>query len=162
VTIPRFTDGIKLVVTPTAISCADLFVVSTLTRWRARSILLDAVFVTEELATSVVKATGVMDEHVHWTEITRINFITVHLLGWEDSIRIEVWDSAPTLPLLPNNAGSPVQRGCYATAGGKVVWAELSVLPQHRKTSARPQSPPENPEQDPDLLRRVLDGLDRM
>jgi hypothetical protein len=31
-----------------------------------------------------------MDEHVHWTEITRINFITVHLLGRENSIRIEV------------------------------------------------------------------------
>ena len=65
VTIPRFTDGIRLVATPTAISRADLFVVSTLTRWEARSILLDAVFVTEKLVTSAVKATGVTDEHVH-------------------------------------------------------------------------------------------------
>lgn len=64
-TIPRFTDGIRLVTTPTAISCAGLFVVSTITRWRTRPIQLDAVFVTEELVTSVVKATGVMDEHVH-------------------------------------------------------------------------------------------------
>ncbi|MCA1709255.1 MAG: hypothetical protein LC808_40620, partial [Actinobacteria bacterium] len=66
---------------------------------------------SEELVTSAVKATGVMDEHVHWTEVTRINFITVHLLCREDSIRIEVWDSA-------------TNRGCYATADGKVVWAE--------------------------------------
>ncbi len=162
-TIPRCTDGIRLVATPTAISCAGLLVVSTLTRWKARSILSDAVIVTEELVTSAVKATGVTDEHVHWTQVTRINFITVHLLGLEDSIRIEVWDSAPTLPLLPDNAGSPVKRGCYPTAGGKVVWAELSVLPQRRKTSARPQlPPPEQCEQDPDLLRRVLDGLYRL
>jgi len=34
---------------------------------------------------------------------------SVHLLGREDSIRIEVWDSAPNLPLLPDNAGSPVK-----------------------------------------------------
>lgn len=162
VTIPRFTDGIRLVATRTAISCAGLFVAYTLTRWRARSILLGAVLVTDELVTSAVKATGVMDEHVHWTEVTRINLITVHLLSLEDSIRIEIWDSAPNLPLLPDDAGSPVKRGCYATAGGKVVWAELSVLPQRRKTSTRPAPPPEQFEQDPDLLRRVLDGLDRL
>jgi hypothetical protein len=47
----------------------------------ARSILLDTVFVTEELVTSAVKATGVTDEHVRWTEVTRVNFITVHLLA---------------------------------------------------------------------------------
>ncbi len=160
-TIPRFTDGIRLVATRTANSCASLFVISTLTRWGARSILLDAVAVTEDLVTNAVKATGVTDEHVHWTEVTRINSITVHLLSLEDSIRIEVWDSAPNMPLLPDNAGSPVKRGCYATAGGKVAWAELLVLPQRRKTSALPQPPPEQCEQYPDLLRRVLDELDR-
>jgi hypothetical protein len=56
VTIPRFTDGIRLVATPTAISCAGLFVVSTLTRREARPMLLDAVLVTKELVTSAVKA----------------------------------------------------------------------------------------------------------
>ena len=35
----------------------------------AQSILLEAVFVIEELVTSAVKATGVMDEHAHWTEV---------------------------------------------------------------------------------------------
>ncbi len=59
VTIRRFADGIRLVATRTTTSCAGLFVASTLTRWRARSILLDAVLVTEELVTSAVKATGV-------------------------------------------------------------------------------------------------------
>jgi hypothetical protein len=127
-------------------SCAGLFVVSTLTRRKARAILLDAVFVTEELVTNAVKTTGVMDEHVHWAKVTRINFITVHLLDLEDSIRIEVWDSAPTLPLPPDDAGSPIKRGSYATAGGKVVWAELPVLPQRRKTSTRPQPTPEQHE----------------
>ncbi len=76
----------------------------TLTNWGARSILLDAVVATEELVTSAVKTTGVRDERVHWTEITRINFITVHLLGLEDSIRIEVWDSAPKEPEWNNKS----------------------------------------------------------
>lgn len=81
--------------------------------------------VTKELVTSAVMTTGVMDEHVHWTEVTRINFISVHLLSLEDSVRLEVWDSASNLPPLPDDAGSPLKRRCYATAGGKVVWAEL-------------------------------------
>ncbi len=51
-TIPRLTDDIRLVATRTAISRAGLFVASILTRWRAQSILLDAVSVTEELVTS--------------------------------------------------------------------------------------------------------------
>lgn len=139
VTTPRCIDGIRLVAVRSAISCAGLFVVSTLLKWEvARSIILNAVSVTEELVTAAVKVTGVMDEHVPWTQVTCINFITVHLLGLEDSIRIEVWDSALTLPLLPDETRSPVKRGSYATAGGKVVWAELSVLPQRRKTSPHP------------------------
>lgn len=162
VTTPRLLDGIRLVATRSAISCAGLFVVSTLTKWGARSILLDAVAATEELVTSAVKATGVMDEHVHWTEVIRLNFITVHLLGLEGSIRIEVWDSAPNLPLLSDDANSPIKWGSYATAGGKVIWAELAVLPQRRKTNTQHQSTPEQFEQNPNLLRRVRLGLGRL
>jgi hypothetical protein len=89
-----------------------------------------------------------MDERVRWTEVTRLNFIAVHLVGMQDSIRIELGDSSPDLPLLPDDAGSPIKWGCYTTAEGKVVWAELSVLPQRHCASARPQSPPEQFERD--------------
>lgn len=73
----------------------------TLDRWGAAPLINDAVLVVDELVTNAVKATGVMDEHVRWTELTRIEFITVRMLGFETSIRVEVWDSAPNLPALP-------------------------------------------------------------
>jgi len=156
-TSPHLHDGLRLVATQSAINCAGLFVVSTLTKWGARGILLDAVLVTEELVTNAVKATGVMEARVDWNELTRIEFITVRLLGFEASIRIEVWDSAPNPPLLPDEAGSSIKRGSYPTPRGKVVWAELAVYP-HR--SSTPQPPAEQFGQDPDLLRRMRDGLE--
>ena len=126
-------------------------------KWGARSILRDAVLEVEDLVTAAVKATGIPKERVHWTELTRIEYITVQLYGSEESIRIEVWDSAPNPPTLPNT-GPPIKRGWYSTPGGKVVWAELSLVPQHRK--ARPEPPPEQFAQDPDTLRRVRNGLE--
>jgi hypothetical protein len=151
-----------------------LFVVSTFTKWGVRSILRDAVVETEELVTAAVKATGIPQERVYWTELTRIEYITIQLLGFETAIRIEVWDSAPNPPALPDDDSSPVKRGYYPTAGGKVVWAEIPLIPQRRKqhlqaqqevvrTESSPVIPP--PEQfgrgqDPELLRRVQDGLE--
>jgi hypothetical protein len=158
VSTPRLHDSMRLVSTRTAINCAGLFVVSTLTKWGARTILRSAVVETEKLVTAAVNATGIPQERVYWTELTRIEYITVQLYGFEESVRIEVWDSGPNLPQLPEN-GSPIKRGYYPTPRGKVVWVELPILPQ------RPNHPPQPaPEQfvqdDPDLLRRVRDGLE--
>ncbi|MGH3997733.1 MAG: hypothetical protein ACRDTJ_09760 [Pseudonocardiaceae bacterium] len=113
----------------------------TLDTWSARVIINDAVQVVDELVTAAVNATGIPDERVRWTELTRIEYITVRLLGFETSIRIEVWDSAPNPPFLPDDAGSPIKRGCYPTPRGRVVWAELPVLPQRRKPNLPPRSP---------------------
>jgi len=44
-----------------------------------------------------VKATGVMDGHVRWTEVTRINFITVHTF-WAG--RTASASSYGTVPLI--------------------------------------------------------------
>jgi len=162
VTAPLLHDGLRLVATKSAINCAGLFVVSTLTKWGARSILLDAVLETEELVTNAVNATGIPEERVHWTELTRIEYITVRLLGFEESIRIEVWDSAPNRPVLPDETSSPIKRGSYPTDHGKVVWAELPVFTQCRKPSQPPQAPDEEPAQDSEFLSRVRDGLDKL
>ena len=67
---PRFHGSIRLVATRTAITCAGLFVVSTLMKWRVRTILHSAVVETEELATAAVNATGIPQERVYWTELT--------------------------------------------------------------------------------------------
>ncbi|MGH8544740.1 MAG: ATP-binding protein, partial [Gammaproteobacteria bacterium] len=157
VNTPLLRDGLRLVATQSAINCAGLFVVSTLNKWGVRGILLDAVLVTEELVTNAVRATGVMEARVDWNELTRIEFITVRLLGFKDSIRIEVWDSAPNPPPLADDAGSSIKRDYYPAPRGKVVWAELSLAPEHRNL---PTPPPEQFRQDPDTIRRVRDGLE--
>jgi hypothetical protein len=117
-------------------------------KWRALSILPDAVTETEALVTSAVKATGVMVERLRWTEVYHLNFITVRLLGLEASVVIEVWDCDPDTPTLASPAGVVVNRGSYRVGSGKVVWAELTLFPQ--------------PHQDLDLLRRVRDGLEKL
>jgi hypothetical protein len=161
VTTPRLHDSIRLVSTRTAINCAGLFVVSTLMRWGARTVLRNAVVETEALVTAAVNATGIPEERMYWTELTRIEYITVQIYGFDESVRIEVWDSAPNLPMLSEETESPVKRGYYPTPRGKVVWVELPILP--RRSSHPPQPASEQfVEDDPDLLRRVQDGLERL
>jgi hypothetical protein len=160
VNTPHFHDGMRLVSTRTAINCAGLFVVSTLMKWGARTILRSAVVETEELVTAAVNATGIPEERMRWTELTRIEYITIQLYYFEESVRIEVWDSAPNPPLLSEETESPVKRGYYPTPRGKVVWVELPVLPQ--RPSRHPQPLTEQFGQDPDLLRRVRDGLEKL
>jgi hypothetical protein len=163
VSTPRSRDGMRLVSTRTAISCAGLFVVSTLVKWGVRTILRSAVVETEELVAAAVGRTGIPQERMYWTGLTRIEYITVQFYGSEESVRIEVWDSAPNLPLLPEETDSPIKRGCYPTPRGKVVWVELPILPQRCTPTHLPQSPPEQfVQDDPDLLRRVRDGLEKL
>jgi hypothetical protein len=161
VSTPRFHDDMRLVSTRTAITCAGLFVVSTLMKWGVRTILRSAVGETEALVTAAVNATGIPEERMRWTELTRApEYITIQLYGSFESIRIEVWDSAPNPPLLLEETELPVKRGYYPTPRGKVVWVELLVLPQ--RPSHPPQLPTEQFAQDPDLLRRVRDGLEKL
>lgn len=160
-TTPICHDGLRLVATRSAINCAGLFVVSTLTKWGVRTILRSAVLETEELVTAAVGCTGIPGERVYWTELTRIEYITVRLLGFEEAIRIEVWDSAPNPPLLSEETESPVKRGYYPTPRGKVVWVELPLLPQRSSHPAQP-APEQFAQGDPDLLRQIRDGLESL
>ena len=86
----RLHDGIRLVATGSAISCSRLFVAYTLDKWRAATVVDMAVLVVAELVTNAVHATSLMEERARWTELTRIEFITVRLLGLQTSVRIEV------------------------------------------------------------------------
>ena len=162
-TTPRLHDGMRLVSTRTAITCAGLFVVSTLRNWGVQTILRSAVREAEGLVTQAVNATGIPEERMYWTELTRIEYLTVQIYGSPESVRIEVWDSGPNLPLLPEENGSPIKRGYFPTPRGKVVWSELPILPQRYTPSDLPQSAPERfVQDDPELLRRVRDVLERL
>lgn len=157
-TSPHLHDGLRLVSTKSAIPCARLFVEYTLDKWGAYTFIHEAVRQVDDLVTMAVKATGITEDRSKWAELPRIEFITVRVLGLDTSIRIEVWDSAPNPPILADEAGSYVRRGCYPTVRGKVVWVELPVYP-HR-SSFPPQPPAEQFRQNPDTLRRVRDGLE--
>ena len=133
VTLPRLHDDLMLVATRPAINCAGLFVVSTLTRWRVQSILVDSVVEVERLVTNAVKQTGRMVDLPILTDVSRLNFITVRLLRLEHSVAIEVWDVEPDTPTQPPPRGSVMNRGSYLEAGGKVVWAELALYPNAGK-----------------------------
>ena len=73
-TTPRFADGLRLVATRSAITCSRLFVAYTLDKWGAGFLVDEAVLVVDELVTNAVKATGVMDERVRWTEVAHMEF----------------------------------------------------------------------------------------
>ena len=163
-TTPRFSDEIRLVATKPAISCSRLFVECMLRHWGAGFLVDDAVREVDELVTSAVKATGTMDEPVRWTGVTHMEFITVRVFGFESSVRIEVWDSAPNPPTFSDEPGAAIKRGCYPTVRGKVVWAELPVLPPRRRPNPHPRSDDklEQTEPGPELLRRVRDGLEKL
>ena len=148
---PRFHDGMRFVPTRTAINCAGLFVVSTLMKWGVRTVLRSVVVEIEALVTAAVNATGKPEERMYWTELTRIEYITVQLYYFEKSVRIEVRDSAPNPPLLSEETDSPVKRGYYPIPRGKVVWVELPLLPQRPSRPSQPLT--EQFSQAPDFLR---------
>src|SRR5579875_2845635 len=83
---PRFTDRLNLAALPTAVSCAQTFIQVTLARWGASTIIVS------ELVTSAVETTGITDTHPRWSDLDKLNLISVQLVGLENSVVIEVWD----------------------------------------------------------------------
>jgi anti-sigma regulatory factor (Ser/Thr protein kinase) len=174
----RFVDHIDLAALRTAVNCSRLFTKYLLNRWGAPSLVDDATLIVSELVTNAVKATGNMDEHPKWSELHDLKLIKVRLVGLEASVIFEVWDTSQDEPVL-REAGDDDEGGrglflveelasrwgSYPQPRGKVVWAELPVyarttsgLPiRQRKAPTDPavQAPP----QDPEVLRRVRDGL---
>ncbi len=184
---PRFTDRLNLAAVPTAVSCAQTFIHLTLARWGVSTIIDDALVVASELVTSAVATTGITDAHPRWSELDKLNLISVQLVGLENSVVIEVWDSDPYPPamksedvdaessyglhLIPQVAH---RYGSYPKGTGKVVWAELIVtaratqtpppppLPRRQRRFTPDAHPPIARQQDPEILRRVLEGLQNL
>jgi hypothetical protein len=184
---PRFTDRLNLAALPTAVSCAQTFIQVTLARWGASTIIDDALIIVSELVTSAVETTGITDTHPRWSDLDKLNLISVQLVGLENSVVIEVWDSDPYPPamksedvdaksshglhLIPQVAH---RYGSYSKGTGKVVWAELIVaarttlapslppLPRRQRRLMPEAHSPIARQQDPDVLRRVLEGLQNL
>lgn len=170
---------------PTAVSCARLLARWTFKQWGLSRMVDDAELVVSELATNAVKATGVVDPKPRWTELRDLALIRVGFLLFEDSVIVEVWDRDKTSPVV-NDATLDLENGrglfivtelCarwnyyLPTTGGKVVWGRLDIPPfdytEHGlpKRPRGPWSPPSATARvtsDPDVLRRVADGLRKL
>lgn len=183
-------DRLKLAALPTAVGCSRLFVKYTLDAWQLGHLIESAELLVSELVTNAVKATGITEPNPRWIELDDLKLIAVRLRRSETSLFIEVWDSEPTPPVMPEQSlDSESGRGLFLVAsmshrwhyyhpkaGGKVVWCELRIhgsaledtqqlRPVLERRTPRPVPPPSGPLHfmtDLDLLRRVHEGLERL
>ncbi|WP_407561239.1 ATP-binding protein [Streptomyces sp. 184] len=138
-------DQLELAAVGTAVGIARIFTLLRLRTWGAVHLVEEAKLIVSELVTNAVKATGVTDPHLAWGTSSALNVITVRLVVQDDAIVIEVWDAEPTKPVRTDpaeddEAGRGLvlvealasRWGAYAARGGKVVWAELPLLPAAR------------------------------
>lgn len=183
----RAADHMTFAALLTAVGCARLFVKHALHNWRIeREHIETAELLASELVANAVKSTGIADPGLAYSALKHLALIQVRLLLFEHSVVLEVWDTDPTPPFMqeqaPDTDGS---RGLLLVAtmnrrwnyyhpksGGKAVWCEIDTLPwptdsdttelprvlPRRKRYAGPYRPTEVT-RDPELLRRVLEGL---
>jgi hypothetical protein len=110
----RITRSIDFAALPTAITCTRLFVASTLHLWGAQSLHADAELLAVALVRHSVHACGVTDTHVRLSELDHLNTIHVRLLGYDQTIGIEVWDTVAEPACRSLTAGAR----CVGCAGG--------------------------------------------
>jgi len=184
---PKFQDELRLAALLTAVSCSRLFVRYDLQSWGvAHEPIEMAELLVSELVAHAVKMTGIIEPQPRYSEAyDRLKLIGIRLRLFARSIVIEVWDSSTEPPILKQSS-LDAESGCglflvqsrsrawnyyLPKSGGKVVWCELNIsdprlddttklppaLPRRRRqaTEVRPTKVMD----DPDILRRVLDGL---
>jgi anti-sigma regulatory factor (Ser/Thr protein kinase) len=177
---PRFIDGLTLAALPTAVGCSRMLVRYALATVGLKPLIEPAELVMSELVTNAVKSTGVVDNEPRWTELHDLALVKIRLVGTRTSLFVEVWDRDETLPTVQaptldqeNGRGLfIVEATCKrwdafrANGGGKVVWGELEIPPETFTSAGLPKrqrtpGPRRAPEvkQNPELLRRVRDGL---
>ncbi|MFD4788808.1 ATP-binding protein [Streptomyces sp. NPDC058459] len=150
----RFFDQLSLAAVRSAVSNSRHFLRLTLSKWQAAFVEDDALLIASELVTNAITATGILAEGPTWGELEKLDLVHVRLVGLEDSIVIEVWDVSEQVPVVQEaDAGAEGGRGLllvrqlaerwgfYATADGKVVWAELAVRPPQPTPPPRRETP---------------------
>ncbi|MFD8469931.1 ATP-binding protein [Streptomyces cyaneofuscatus] len=173
----RFVDQLSLVAGQSAVRTSRHFLQFALAKWQATLIEDDVLLVASELVTNAIAVTGVVAAKPTWGELERLDLVHVRLVGLRNSVVVEVWDVSDEPPRLQRVGGDSedgrglflVQElaarwGSYRTAGGKAVWAQMTVRPPLPRRpgggegrGGRPATPP-GP--DAALLRRVRAGLD--
>lgn len=161
-------DDLRLVVLPSAVGCAELFVRFTLTEWQLRSLLDDAAMTARRLVSAVVDSMGTSTPPATFTLRLRVS---------SGLLAIELVVDRP-VPRLTVPAGLPSRdNGARAVPGGQLMWCQLPLptgmhagavaLPRRGagRAAARNASPPtaevEPADVDLDVMRRILTSLNR-
>ncbi|WP_217162856.1 ATP-binding protein [Streptomyces sp. AC512_CC834] len=172
---------IRLAATLTAVSCSRVFTAHTLRQWNVPHLVDNAQLVVSELVTNAVKATGVVTANPTWSQLEDVRLLHVGIYGHGHSVTIQVWDNSDELPVqakADTEEWAEGGRGLFIVealalhvghffpqSGGKVVWAELAMDAQLPRLPQREPKEPLNvllPEADPQLLIKLLNGLEKL
>jgi anti-sigma regulatory factor (Ser/Thr protein kinase) len=144
---------LTLAAVPAAAGCSRRLVRLGLNRWGLVRMTDDAELVVSELAVNAVRATGRLDPNAKCSGRGNLAAIHVRLLLFDAAIVIEVWDRDCAGPAPRDvTGGEEAGRGLSIVAalsaewnyflapqGGKVVWAELLILPDPGHHAGLPQ-----------------------
>lgn len=137
----RYVRTAEYAALPTAVGAARREVVQTLKDWGLLGLIDTAELLVSELVTNAVKATGIMSARPRYTELEHLQRVVMQLRVERDGLFVLVWDSDPQPPVrrhvsTDDESGRGLQLvdamsqrwGYYQpSAGGKVVWFELSL-----------------------------------
>lgn len=169
---PRAFSDLDLAATSTAVNIAKLFVDYTLREWGHVDLISDAQEIAAELVSDAVVNTGIPEPGPRWTELDKIALLRVRIVLLEQAVVIEIADEYDHPP-MPSEA---LQTRCirwnsYPIGTGRVVWAELMTpqyeltdhgLPKRKRTAIPESVDPPRVVNDHELLRRVMDGLEKL
>jgi hypothetical protein len=158
-------DDLRLVALPTAVNCADMFVRFALREWHLRQLQDEASHVACQLVTTVVER----------NQAAVPGFLTLRLRLHGDCLVIEVEDTEPTPPVVPQSLAGRQGGVMSPPGGGNLIWCEVALpsgvsasavpLPrrERRKPPATsPASPePESADVDDEFFERLLSKLHR-
>ncbi len=156
---PKVVSYLTLVALPTAVSCARSLTYVTLQDWKLPHLIDAASKVMDELVTMAVETTGTPDAPALHTS-TMLSYIQARLMLLDDGrLIVEVVDQGSERP--PEG-----WQFYYLRGGGKAVWHDIqtttvSGLPR-RVPSQRPAQPTDEVIRDPEVLRLVREGLEKL
>lgn len=169
---PKAIADLTLAATSTAVSVGAMFLSYTLTEWQRTELGDNAEAVLSELITQAVKLTGVPDPSPRWVELTDLALIRVRLVLLENGVIVEVADRHDQPPTWADAVTSLCSRwNSYPTNVGRVVWCELEPpvyeltehgLPKRVRPETANINRPPAPQVDGELLRRVIEGLEKL
>jgi hypothetical protein len=165
-------SDLTLAATSTAVNVATLFVDYTLKHWGHDDLTTTLDLLASELVGDAVKMTGIPEPSPRWTELQDLALLRVRLVLLDESVVVEVADRHDRPPTPSEQFRALCKRwDSSRTQHGRVVWAELGFsvyeltpqgLPKRKRSWMPPPAESTQVVTDPELLRRIRDGLKQL